>query len=96
MIEYKASTKAGQNLIARTKNHEGTFLHDVYKSFSRKKEKAWNDCIDMFIHTEDSEQFHIFSYNVYQFSVAWYGVKDNERILRVETANNSYLVWMER
>lgn len=96
MREYKASTKQGQKIIARAEVYEGTFLRDVYSSYSAEKEKSWNRCYEMFMYTEEHEQFHICSHNTFQYSVAWYGVKDNERILRVETANNSFLVWLDR
>ena len=96
MREFKASTKRGQNIIARAEVYEGTFLHEVYDSFSVEKEKSWNKCYDMFMMTEEHSYFHICSHNSFQYSVAWYGKKDGEEILRVETANNSFLVWLNR
>lgn len=50
----------------------------------------------MFCETEERTYFHICSHNSYQYSCAWLGKKDGENILRMETATNSYLVWLDR
>lgn len=96
MREFKASTKQGQNIISRASYHEGYFLKDVYGSVSQSKTNAWVLCHHEFCNSPTSEDFHICSHNTFQFSVAWNDIKDGERILRVETANNSFLVWLER
>lgn len=96
MIEFKASTKQGKNIIDRASVYEGYYLSDVYGTHSNEKENSWRICHDMYISTENSSDFHICSHNTFQYSVAWYGTKDGEKILRVETANNSFLVWLER
>ena len=96
MKEYKASTNAGKGIIKRAEVFEGVSLRDVYGTYSADKERAWHRCMDMFMCTEEHNQFHICSHNSFQYSVAWYGKKDGENILRVETANNSMIVWLDR
>lgn len=96
MREFKASTKRGQSIIARAEAYEGVFLSDVYGSYSVEKAESWNKRYDMFMMTDEHSYFHICSYNTFQYSVAWYGKKDGENILRLETVNNSFLVWLDR
>ena len=96
MREFKASTKQGKNIIARASVYEGYYLSDVYGTHSNEKENTWRICHDMYCSTTYGRDFHICSHNTFQYSVAWYGIKDGEMILRVETARNSFLVWLER
>ena len=96
MREFKASTKQGKNIIDRASVYEGYYLSDVYGTHSNAKENSWRICHELYINTENHEDFHICSHNTFQYTVAWYGTKDGEKILRVETANNSFLVWLER
>lgn len=94
--EFKASTKRGQNIIARASNYEGYILSDVYGRASKAKELAFDSCYELYSSSKTSRDFHICSHNTFQFSVAWNDIWDNEKVLCVETANNSYLVWLER
>ena len=96
MRELKASTKAGQNIIERAKENIGTHLTDVYGTYSRAKEQAYNWCREEYVNTENSNYFHICSANIFCFTVAWYGTMNSENILRFETRDNSYLVWLDR
>lgn len=96
MRELKASTKAGQNIIEKASKHEGYWLHQVYDKWSSAKEQAWNWCFDQFRQTENSEEFSICSHNSFGFVCSWVGTKDGENILRYETKDNSYLVWLDR
>ena len=54
------------------------------------------DCMSMYLDGVASNGFHICSHNSFQFSVAWWERREGETVLRVETANNSYCVWLER
>lgn len=96
MKELKGSTKAGKNIIGRTLFNIGYYLDDVYNNYSHYKTNAWDWCYKQFKETESSYNFHICGANSMQFSVAWYGKKDGENILRYETRDNSYLVWLDR
>ena len=96
MRELKASTKAGQNILERARRCEGFTLDDVYTRCSPAKEKAYRDCWEMFLNTEKSAGFRICSFNTFGFTCSWRGEQDGERIMRYETKDNSYLIWLER
>ena len=86
MRELKASTKAGQNIIAKAGVYDGYWLHQIYDRWSTAKVRAYNWCYDQFLQTENNEAF----------SISWLGTKNGENILRFETKDNSYLVWLDR
>ena len=96
MRELKASTKKGQEIIEKASHYTGTRLHEVYDSWSQAKENAYNWCWEEYCNTEKSSGFGICSANTFGFTVSWCGVKDGEDILRYETKDNSYLVWLDR
>ena len=96
MIELKASTKKGQEIIARGSYNEGTTLSEVYANWSSRKENAFDWCRTQYIETENSTGFSICSHNTFMFSCSWLGTKDGENIMRFETSKNSYLVWLDR
>ena len=96
MRELKASNKNGQAILDRASVYEGLTLRDVYGTYSFSKERAYDWCFDQYAKTVGSYGFHICSHNTFGFTCAWFGEKDNERILRYETKDNSYLVWLER
>lgn len=87
MIIIKGTTKKGQELLKKSQNWEGKYLSQVYNSYSKAKEKAWNDCFKKCL-AENGEQFSIISHNSFQFSVGWFV----ENGARIETSSNSYLV----
>lgn len=96
MRELKASTKAGKEIITRGAFHQGVYLEDVYGSYSKEKERAYDWCVHEHLKTENSYGFHICSHNTFGFTCSWFGVKDGENIMRYETKDNSYLVWLDR
>lgn len=92
----KGSTKRGQELINIGSRWEGTWLYQVYDKWSPTKEKAWNDCYDKYLATPDCSAFGIYSHNTFQFSVSWVGTYQGENALFLETANNSYVVLLDK
>ena len=96
MTEYKFSTKRGKEIVDRVSHYEGFYLWQVYDKFSPAKRRAYDYCMEQYYNTENHELFSICSHNTFQFTCGWFGTKDGERIARLETANNSYLVWLER
>ncbi len=96
MRELKASTAKGKEIIARASRYEGCGLSDVYKNWSMHKEIAYIKCFNEYFETENSEAFSICSHNSFGFTCSWLGTKDGENILRYETKDNSYLVWLDR
>ena len=96
MREFKASTRQGQNIIKRASYHEGYSLADVYGSYSDEKAQSYNHCFELYARDYNAGDFHICSHNSFCYSVAWNTIINGEKVLRVETANNSFLVWLER
>lgn len=92
----KASTKRGQNLIAIGSQWEGVSLRQVYDRWSAKKEEAWERCYNKYLGTPEHDAFSICSHNSYQFSVSWVGLYDGENAMFLETADNHYVVLLDR
>lgn len=87
MKTIKATTKKGQAMINSANHYEGYSLRDVYGNYSYAKENAYNYCIAQCA-KENGYNFHICSHNTFSFSVAW----ETDKGIRIETANNSYLI----
>jgi len=96
MREFKGSTKAGQKIIAMGSHYDGFDLRQVYGRYSDAKERAWNWCYEQYLATDDHDSFSICSHNTFGFTVSWLGKVDGEDIMRVETKDNSYMVWFNR
>lgn len=97
----KGSTARGKQLKEKAMNNAGYYLHDVYSKVSYAKEQAYKYCFEKFANTKDSYQFHICSFNTFQFSVAWYGIftmldGTEEYAIFMETANNSYVILLNK
>lgn len=96
MKELKYSTKAGKNIVAKGTQWDGYTLGQVYDKWSDAKQRAYDWCYEQYCNTEDSDSFGICSHNTFGFTCSWLGKKDGEDIMRYETKDNSYLVWLER
>ena len=88
MKVIKASTSLGKRLVAIGQNCEGTFLNQVYTTWSDSKQEAWDKCYAEYCNTEGAEQFSICSHNTFCFTCSWF-TPDG---MRLETSKNSYLV----
>ncbi len=91
MRVVKANTAEGKRLIAIGQKWEGTFLNQVYDSWSNSKQYAWDKCFEEYSNTEGADAFGICSHNTFSFSVSWFTPKG----MRLETFKNSYLVVFE-
>lgn len=96
MKEYNLSTSMGKQLYNRACHYEGYYLSQVYDRPSTAKLHAFARCYDEFLNTENSTAFSICSHNTFGFSCSWLGTKDGENIMRYETKDNSYLIWLDR
>lgn len=96
MKEYKASTKRGQALISMGERCCWSSLHNLYDSWSQAKQQAFDRCWKEFINDNQSTTFGVGNANSFGFTCSWLAIKDNENIMRIETKNSSYLVWLER
>ena len=93
---FKASTKRGQQIISMSDRCIYSSLSDIYKTWSSAKSKAYKWCREQYENTENHCAFGVGSGNTFGFTASWVGTIDGEQILRVETKDNSYVVWLER
>lgn len=96
MREYKLSTSRGKQIYDMGNRCCWTNLCNLYDKWSGAKEEAFNRCWEMYINDKNSTAFGIGNANSFGFTASWLAEKDGENILRVETKNNSYLVWLDR
>ena len=96
MREYKASTKRGQELISMGKRCHCGSLYDLYDRFSEAKQKAFDWCREQYANDNQSTDFRVGNANSFGFTCSWLSIKDGENIMRIETKDNSYLVWLDR
>ena len=95
MTYVKRSTKRGQVLFERGLNNEGTELSDVYGRYSQAKQNAIEWCRKQ-CEMNNGTDFHICSHNSNVFSIAFRYFIDNEPVMRIETASNTYIIWLDR
>ena len=95
MTIIKSSTKKGNALLQTARNNQGYYLWQVYGTYSRAKESAWEWCRELCI-SENGENFRIISHNSNVFSVAWESnCFDGNTVvpgIRIETRHNSYFI----
>ena len=96
MREYKLSTARGKQLYATGSRYDGDTLGQVYDNWSQAKQDAFDYCYNEYRNTEKSTAFSICSHNSFGFTCSWLGTKDGEDIMRIETKDNSYLIWLDR
>lgn len=83
-------TKKEQQMFENYINSNATYLHDVYGTFSREKEKAYEECRqDMIAHNGSNPRIPTSS--TFQFSYAYqYKGENGETRLRYHTASSVY------
>lgn len=96
MREFKASTKAGQRIVEMGERCVYSELYNIYDSWSQAKQNAFDWCRKQFVEDENSSAFGIGNANTFGFTASWLTVKEGENIMRVETKDNSYIVWLDR
>ena len=70
MTTVSTKTKKGKQLLDRAIRYEGYYLWDVYDSFSRYKDEAWEECLEK-CKEENGTDFRICSHCISNFSVFW-------------------------
>lgn len=96
MREFKGSTKRGQQLLVIGSTCYYTSLADLYNSWSSAKEQAFKWCLEQYNNDDNSTAFGIGNANTFGFTASWLLTKDGEDCMRIETKDNSYLVWLNR
>ena len=96
MKKLRLSTKAGKRIYEMGSRYDAMFLSQIYDSYSKEKEIAYEWCYSEYLKTDEHEAFSICSHNTFGFTCSWTGRQEGEEIMRYETPKNSYLVWLER
>lgn len=96
MKEYNLSTSRGKQLFNMGNTCCWSSLYNLYDKWSDAKERAYNWCWEQYCKGENSESFGIGNANTFGFTASWLETRNNENVMRIETKNNSYLVWLDR
>lgn len=96
MREYKLSSSTGKKLYKMGNTCCWPSLYNLYDRWSPAKEEAFNWCYDQYLKGENSTAFGVGNANTFGFTCSWLETRDGENVMRVETRDNSYLVWLER
>ena len=71
-------------------------LSNLYDKWSQEKENAFDWCWNQYWNDENSSDFGVGNANTFGFTASWLLTKDGENCMRVETKDNSYLIWLDR
>ena len=96
MREYKVSSSTGKKLYNMGNTCCWPSLYNLYDRWSHAKEEAFDDCWEKYLGTENRCAFGVGNANSFGFTASWLGTKDGEDIMRIETKDNSYLLWLKR
>ena len=88
MKRIKESSKAGRQYLYMYEHAKATSIRQLYNQPSRAKVWAEEECLQEMVQ-EHGEGYKILSYNIFKFTAAWRTPEG----LRVETAENSYLIF---
>lgn len=96
MRECKLSTARGKQIFKMGCSCGFSSLRNLYDRWSPEKENAFNRCWEQYLNDENSSAFGVGNANSFGFTASWLLTKDGEDCMRVETRNNSYLLYLER
>ena len=96
MREYKYSTARGKQIYNMGVRCCWPSLNNLYDKWSYEKEKAFDWCWEQFINDENHSDFGVGNANSFGFTASWLLTKNGEDCMRVETKDNSYLVYLNR
>lgn len=96
MRELKLSTAKGKRVYDMGMTCYNNYLWQLYDNWSPKKQKAFDWCWEQYIADENSESFGIGNANTYGFTASWICTYKGEDALRVETKDNSYIVYLNK
>lgn len=96
MKEFKLSQKSSDRIVQMYYRNEGVRLSDIFKTYSQEKEKAYQWCYEQFSKDEFASNFHIARCGTFGFIACWKSWHyEKGDYIRVETAKNSYIVWLD-
>lgn len=95
MIELKLTSSKGRKIYDIGMSSCAPSLSYLYDKCSEAKQKAfddcWNECVE-----NDGSAFGVGNANTFSFTASWLVNINGEEAMRVETKDNSYLVWLNR
>lgn len=96
MREYNLSSSRGKQLFDMGNKCCWGSLSNLYEKWSVAKERAFERCYQQYCDGKNSESFGVGNANKFGFTASWLETKGNEDVMRIETKDNSYLVWLNR
>lgn len=96
MKEYNLSTSRGKQLYNIGITCCWSSLNNLYNKWSEAKQQAFNRCWAQYCKGENSTAFGVGNSNKFGFTASWLETINNEEVMRIETKDNSYLVWLNR
>lgn len=94
MKEYNFSTKRGKQLYEMGVRCCWDRLSNLYEKWSAAKQEAFDWCWGQFLNDENHSDFGVGNANCFGFTASWLLTKNGEECMRVETKDNSYLVYL--
>lgn len=77
-------------------NVVGVVCTTYMKNGQPQKEHAFNRCWEQYCKGENSTSFGVGNANTFGFTASWLETRNGEDVMRIETKDNSYLVWLNR
>ena len=94
MRTLKASTSQGKKVIKMAIRCNSTTLEELYKTYSKQKQQAYDVCHKLYIR-EEGYNFRVGNANTFGFTACWLVKGEHFDELRVETKDNSYRVILD-
>lgn len=96
MKEYNLSSARGKQIYEMGNRCYAPLLSYLYDNPSYAKEKAFDWCYEQYLKSENANCFGVGNANTFSFTASWLCKYHNEEVLRVETKDNSYIVYLNR
>lgn len=96
MKKLKGSTARGKQIIEMGNRCCWQSLSNLYDNWSDAKQRAYEWCWEQYSSDDNASAFGVGNANSFSFTASWLTIIDGEEVLRVETKDNSYLVWLDR
>ena len=96
MINVNFSSKRGKRLFRSGSNCCHSDIYEIYYHPSREKVKAFKQCWEQFLESENHSDFGVGNATAQTFTASWLCTIDSEPVMRIETAYNSYALYINR
>lgn len=96
MIKVNFSSKRGKRLFQSGANCCHTDIYEIYYKPSKAKVEAFEGCWKQFIESDNHSDFGVGNATPQHFTASWLCTIDNEPVMRIETAYNSYALYINR